>query len=815
MPDTDRVESMLMVRATVLCAIAAVVAAACIKPGAPDAAPLEFSISDDAKELAPRGAALANVLVCTDSLGQPMSEDAATHCVPCVPLNAQRVAADGQRHARRVWQQIAKAPYNSTDNNAQCVRLSYEFAMLADSIDPVLRREHAIFQLASADAPVRLQGLATLDSLLDHALVSRDTAAALRMLHELGMSVWERAQRMHVRPERIALDDREKQVHQLGRGARPFVRLPTIPSASDRIGASEARWTSRIFDAASALATADDARARYRRLAMAPFVMLADWQSLDSAALALLKVAPRDSVAGIAHALAMYKLQRRSLAAYRAIERAFNEAMQWMPRADSASYDNFDDVFTAEDDEWRYGFLPGVRQQLDRRAWAIVDPLWSTPVNELLLTRRARKAEADFRYADITRPGQSGSETYPGMLLVKGGLPYDRWIGYNMVQQQMRLVYAWGIYRFDALLWTSIDMWRVFYGDLLSSSQVAGEPAACGNATLPLVDCARKNSAAWREVVFHGMLDTIDVTLSRFRARNDSVDLYVGARIPMRGFRHRNTQGVSLRDSVTYGLWISSSFGNPVHQLQTTKRLPAENEIAWFDQWHVRIGSGNIMHRVEAVDYRHARGARGAALLTSADAAIIHLSGFGVSDVLAAEKITPTRALLNSWRDLEIVPNGGVVAPRMPIALAWEIYDLERGPDGLARWRVHLKREDGTLRSRFDAQSLIIGAPTAGTQVVANEPDASGIAYTRTEPARPTVVEFLSFNLSDATPGRHVLILTIDDLVAKRTTQRAVSLRILPPASQWRNQFGVWPASVDGFRLTDTPNLRFVPAMRR
>jgi hypothetical protein len=209
------------------------------------------------------------------------------------------------------------------------------------------------------------------------------------------------------------------------------------------------------------------------------------------------------------------------------------------------------------------------------------------------------------------------------------------------------------------------------------------------------------------------------------------------------------------------------------------------------------------MHRVEAMDRRHARGARGAAFLTSADAAIFRLSGFGISDILTADKVTPKRPLLQSWRDLDVTPSGGVIAPRVPVALAWEIYDLKPGPDGRVQWRVQLRREDGTMQSSFDAQSLIVGAPSAGTQVVASEPNASALSYVRTEPARRTVVEFLRFNLSDAPPGRHVLIVEVEDLVAKTKTSRSVGLRILQPTAQNRSKESVPPAEYNGFTLLD------------
>ena len=84
-----------------------------------------------------------------------------------------------------------------------------------------------------------------------------------------------------------------------------------------------------------------------------------------------------------------------------------------MPRADSLRYDTFDELLTARDDEWRYGFLPSDRERMDKRGWKVLDPLWSTPVNEVRLARRARVAEADYRYADVAGPGRPAAKRTP------------------------------------------------------------------------------------------------------------------------------------------------------------------------------------------------------------------------------------------------------------------------------------------------------------------------------------------------------------------------------------------------------------------
>jgi hypothetical protein len=135
---------------------------------------------------------------------------------------------------------------------------------------------------------------------------------------------------------------------------------------------------------------------------------------------------------------------------------------------------------------------------------------------------------------------------------------------------------------------------------------------------------------------------------------------------------------------------------------------------------------------------------------------------------------------------LRTVPNGAVIAPGEGIAMGWEIYGLSRGPDGRSQWRVTLAREDGLPVVNMDMRSLIVGDPAAGVKVVADEPDASLVNYTRNEPTQPVVVEFIRFVFPDKSERRHVLRVRIEDLLNHRVTQRSVSVRVLDEKAQAR-----------------------------
>jgi len=68
-----------------------------------------------------------------------------------------------------------------------------------------------------------------------------------------------------------------------------------------------------------------------------------------------------------ARALAAYRRMKHPVAESPSVMALFDSALAHVPRADSLRYDSFDGVLSAEDDRWRYGFLPDERFALERR----------------------------------------------------------------------------------------------------------------------------------------------------------------------------------------------------------------------------------------------------------------------------------------------------------------------------------------------------------------------------------------------------------------------------------------------------------------
>lgn len=741
--------------------------------------------------------ALATLVICHDTLGRPVDRNrrlAASRCTPCLPIGLESSFDRVRAHARKLWTQSARAPYDSLDLTAGCVRLAYKYARQVRPDDDSTLVELALFNLAAAHDSTRGAALSTLDSALQSKQGESSDEPASRLLGQLALGIWDRAQRQLERPQELDEDRAELRMHRLVEVSPQLLALPRVPRTSGDLGESEAEWASRLFAAAASRARTVAERARLSRLALAPYVVMQRWVALDSLATSMLRHAAGDSAILPARALSAYKRMKRPVIESPAVMALFDSVVRAIPRADSLRYDGLDGVLTLRDDEWRYGFLPDQRRALDTRGWAVLDPLWSTSVNEILVARRARVAEADFRYADIARAGEAGSETKAGAMLLRMGAPYPRWSEWEVPTDSRRwLQRGWTKLTAISEIEDRRNTWRAFYGTAFNTASLSSFPIsddrACAkteSGELPtLYTCALSRPASWDSIPFYGRTASMDVALARFRGVGDSADVHIGARMPLRAFKARTDIDAKPDDRITMSVWLTSELGAPIFHADSARALPAPSTLFWTQQWRHRVGSLRMMHRVEAIELSRPFGARGVANFTSDAQVSFPLRGFGMSDILIA---TPTKASgARRWSDLQLETTGGAVAPKERFTMVWEVYDLTPGPDGRVRWRVRLRRERGNVVVRADMQRVLSGSQSAGTRVVASESDAPDVSYERNELASVVMLNQLDFGLGDAPAGRHVLSVTVDDLVSGKSVTRGVSLRVYSPEAERRD----------------------------
>lgn len=745
---------------------------------------------------------LATLLVCADSLGR--SEQTRVRrrfvCTPCLPYTAMVSSAAAAAHARLLWSRRGRHAHDSLETHAACVRRAWRIAIDSQpgSILPDLA-EATVVAMASVHAPFRGASLAHFDSVVHAAVLRGDSAAAGEAVGRFANGIWERAQLMLARPVE-SLHAMEREVRHLTADVGRLRVLPSPPMRSAEFGVSEARWSAQLFSVAAAL-TPMPARSRWNRMALAPWVTMRDWRSLDSAALEALRYTPLDTGALPARALAAYRRMGRPVFQQDRVHALFDSVLRAMPRVDSARIDGFDQVLTRDDDTWRYGFLPSDRLTIEARGWKLLDPLWSTAVNEIRLARRARVIEADYRYADIVPNGASGSDTPAGQLLVRRGAPpRRRLLGARRKVSNDPPVFArqvrGGWRGIDHLVWIdeTREFWKSFYSDAFLPQSVAGSRLPFGSPACPmapigvsLATCAEQQVADWSDVPLASGLDTIDVMVARFRGPRDSVDVHAAARLPLRTFRHRTAPGAGVGDQIRWGLIIADVLGNPLTEQLESRALPASSVRAWFGQWTARVGSGVALHRVEALETGRPSGARGAMLFTSDSSVTIPLRGFGMSDVLIAGDVRERARRPARWTDFDVTPNAAVVMSRQPFSVLWEIYDLQPDAKGRVRWQVEIRREIGARIDSRDVREALVTTRTAASKVVADEPDASSLNYTREAPTSDAVVEHIRIPLpGNASPGRHVIAITVTDLVSGRRVTRSTGVRLLPADEQRR-----------------------------
>ncbi|MCA0376921.1 MAG: hypothetical protein LCH84_14805 [Gemmatimonadetes bacterium] len=746
---------------------------------------------------------LARTLVCADSLGRQAARFPTRRCLPCLPQRAQDGAPEAVEHARTLWARAGGAPWAADDSTARCVSVAWARAAQIAAFDPSAARwmdtpdvlvDRTRFQLSSTDPSTRTAALDTLDAALARHLATGDSAWVRDALEHLARAMWTKAQALLARPA-WRLSDEES----AARGATPMPTLrvlPPYPARSDTVGATDAEWSARLFDRLAQLAPTTE-RATWHRLALAPWVAMRRWNALNSAAQALLQRAPGDSVVLPARALAAYHRIVRPVLQAERVNALFDEALRAMAPEDSARHDSFDGVFARSDDEWRAGFLPLDRARLETRGWFVLDPLWSTPVNEVRLARRARVVTADFLYADIAPPGTSGSTTAAGRLLVRRGPPTPRWTTAvrSSAAPFQRLRGGWDGLEQTLEIEQTDELWRVIHGGQFTWPRVADHmlsplaPPCAATQGAPadtlfdapyasFVDCAERDRARWKEVPFLATMVPIDVIAARFRAGRDSTDIYLGASVPLASFR-----GEATGSRAAERLQLTAFLGRPdgdVHWSRSDTRVrPSSATARWTTQWSPRVPNAEWLHRVELLDPARTRGARGAMTFTSAGAVQQSMRGFGMSDLLVAAASRTRVTLPRRWSDYELTPNGGVVAPRTPFVVLWELYDLQPDAQGRVRWQVEVRREQGAEVARVNVRDVLRGAPRANALLEANEPEAAELRYTREAPRSAAVVEQLRLPLPvAATPGRHVLRLRVTDLVSGAVVERAVGVRL-------------------------------------
>ena len=392
----------------------------------------------------------------------------------------------------------------------------------------------------------------------------------------------------------------------------------------------------------------------------------------------------------------------------------------------------------------------GSRRGLELMFWMMSDPLALTSENEFRLEFLSRVVFADFRYTNEDL-NLRGADTDRGNIYVRFGPP------------EIETTYGNG-----KLTWM-YSSGMVFYFNLVPGFATARIPVEDQDYVEQMIAAA---PVRWDNVATSRLIDTIPIRVARFRATGDSLDAVVAANVPLSELVN-GLQMDRVAVDVDFRLYDQFVKVRGVESVQSSI-APDSARGALARSWTRRLGPGINVVRVEALQLDSKRAARAMTRLDPEPS-----TGFGMSDVLLGNKPEPRSAAtpVRRWTDIAISPNAGIYSVGSSIGLLWEMYDLAAA-NGQSKYRVSVRvdRADRQGLAGF-AGRLVDGiGQTLGRQQAAR--NNLTITFDRAVAAAPSLVEFLSLDLSDAAAAEYRLRIEVTDLATGKKSLRETGFRI-------------------------------------
>jgi GWxTD domain-containing protein len=297
-------------------------------------------------------------------------------------------------------------------------------------------------------------------------------------------------------------------------------------------------------------------------------------------------------------------------------------------------------------------------------------------------------------------------------------------------------------------------------------------PPTYGTAYFPRSDLKHVDrvvelrAAAFDNIVTAKLFD-IPLSLTRFRAAGDSVDVLAISRAPMDSLR-----ASAANAPVTAHRWMHG-----------------DNEQGYYDSSLVvggglhrdvyRVAPARFMYRIEASAAGESVAARAIRwIIAGRDSATgFDVRGFGVSDVLLATAAQPRIAVPSRWRDFNVAPLVDGVARQAKLDLIWEMYELgNRG--GRSQYTVTV-----TIQRRRSAAGRLAAAIVgfaAEALRIDRQSDRVTAMFDRTIIAAPAaIVDHVSMELRDTPRGEYRLTIQVTDRISGRraSTSSAFTIR--------------------------------------
>ena len=712
------------------------------------AQPAAGSVARVADSIATAGDTARAYMVLDDALHENKKDAAAWHQFGLLNWNM----AKGKRQANYINDQRTIRWLRGADT---ALHLATQFA--PDSARYWLSLSK--FNLTSGVASVRFAASGQVGHALEAAVKIGDPLVIALSSDEVGMATWRRYEPVS---NRALMSDGQQKIqlsmfNSFSRAkARDFIdsfihKIQPPTGDKDYVEAMEYFRTAVQSDPTSQ---------RYSRHLYMALGERARWNEMLDLAQRRSRSYPMDYQAQLARGLALHRLGNDKIA-----QVAFDSAFALMDDADQARLTRFTRILrpTATKatkgtvgDTLSFAKLPPAQQRgLEQMYWFMSDPLTLTSENEFRLEFLSRVVWSDFRWTDEDL-NLRGADTDRGDIFVRYGPPdleltVPGSASFQASNTDGSVTLVWGY-----------NSGMVFFFDM---------PPGFGTARFAFIDkdnVDQMKSAvpvSFANIPSTRMIDTIPVRVARFRVGPDSTDALFTARIPLDSLV-RGLDVTSAPVDIDFRIYDQFVRLKGVESDQQSVR-PDSTTLPLARQWRRRLGPGINVARVEALQVDSKRAAR-AMVRINPEPGI----GFGMSDVLLGDKPAPREgAAPKRWSDVTIEPGLGMYRKGASIGLVWEMYELA-ARDGSSRYRVSIavERMDRTTIGNFAARVIDGVGRTMGREQTSR--DKLTIAFDRSAASAPTIVEFLSLDLSDASIGGYRLRVEITDAVSGKKTSR-------------------------------------------
>jgi hypothetical protein len=281
----------------------------------------------------------------------------------------------------------------------------------------------------------------------------------------------------------------------------------------------------------------------------------------------------------------------------------------------------------------------------------------------------------------------------------------------------------------------------------------------------------------WTNVPVARMMDTVRVQAARFRAGGgaggDSLDVAFYADVPVR----RLVRGVDLASGVVDMAFTTYDAGARILSRDSLRQIVrfARPDAVERRFWRRRRPAADsaLVYRIEAFQPDAGRAARAIGSVTLGAA-----RGFGVSDVVAADAVSPRDGAEPArWHELMVTPGIGVLRQGQSVGVMWETYELG-ARDGLNQYRVELELTVLEVERRDFFLARIVGGIADAVGLSAKGDAAVSLSYDRQRSASPVALDYLTLELGNAPAGRYRLTVRVTDRVTGRSTTTSRELTV-------------------------------------